>query len=143
MNHKHLTALLLALVATAGTAQTRPADAAAEASPTRAQVRMETKEFLRTHRWDEPLETWILKSGVEPPTGVASRATVKAQRDEYMRRNRWVESTDTWVPRTPVPPTISSLTREQVRAETIAFTRTHHWDEETEAWVANRASKPK
>ena len=128
-------ALALAVVTTWGPAQA--ADPAAAVSPTRAQVRMETKDFLKTHRWDESNDTWVLKSGVEPPTGVMSRAVVKAQRDEFLRLNRWDEPTDTWKSRSPVPAQASTLTREQVRADTLAFTRSHHWSEETERWEKN------
>lgn len=138
MNHRHTTALLLllALGPTAGSALAQSADPSAAASPSRAQVRMETKEFLKTHRWDEPSDTWLLKSGVEPPTGVVPRAVVKAQRDEFLRLNRWDEPSNTWIVRKPAAPTISALTRAQVRMETKAFIRTHRWDEDTEAWVA-------
>jgi hypothetical protein len=134
-------ALVLAGTVNLGHAQTT--DSATAGSPTRMQVRMETKEFLKTHRWDEPTEVWVLKSGVEPPTGVVSRATVKAKRDEYMRLNQWDAVSDTWSARKPVPATPSTLTREQVRADTIAFTRTHHWDEEVEAWVLNTPRRTK
>jgi hypothetical protein len=145
MNRKHTMSLLaaLAIASTTGLVQAQSTDSSAAASPSRAQVRMETKEFLKTHRWDEPSDTWVLKTGVEPPTGVVSRAVVKAQRDEFLRNNRWDEPNDMWVPRKPVPPTISTLTRAQVRADTIAFTRTHHWDEESEQWVANPPLKKK
>ncbi|MDH4392680.1 MAG: hypothetical protein QE285_14815 [Aquabacterium sp.] len=145
MNCKHAIGFVLALVlsSTMGAAQAQSADAASTSSPSRAQVRMETKEFLRTHRWDEASELWLLKSGVEPPTGVLSRAEVRARRDEFLRLNRWDEAAETWILRKPAPPTISGLTREEVRAETIAFTRTHHWDEGAEGWVANRPLKPR
>ena len=142
---KHATGLLLALRIASTTvpvpAQTTGAPAAAPQS--REQVRMETREFLRTHRWDEVSDTWLLKSGIEPPTGVVSRAVVKAQRDEYMRNNRWDEARAVWVPRQPVLPAVSSLTREQEREITIAFMRTHHWSEEKETWLLNPASGAK
>ena len=141
MNRKPLKRLLIALVlgSTLGLAQAQSMDAST--SPSRSQVKMETKEFLRTHRWEELSDTWLLKSGVEPPTGVMSRATVRAQRDEFLRLNRWDEPSGAWIARKPAPPTISSLTREEVRVETIAFVRTHHWDEEVEGWVAYRSAK--
>lgn len=133
----------LAIASASGYVQAQDASQARADSLTREQVRMETKEFLKTHRWDEPSDTWVLKTGVEPPTGVVSRAVVKAQRDEFLRNNRWDEPNDMWVPRKPVPPTISTLNRAQVRADTIAFTRTHHWDEEAGQWVANPPLKMK
>jgi hypothetical protein len=141
MNRKPLSRLLVALVlgSTLGMVQAQSMDASAP--PTRSTVKMETKEFVRTHRWDELSDTWMLKSGVEPPTGVLSRATVRAQRDEFLRLNRWDEPTEAWIPRKPAPPTISSLTREEVRVETSAFVRTHRWDEEVEGWVPYRSAK--
>lgn len=133
--------LALALATFGGGVLAQATEPAAAASPSRSQVRMETREFLRTHRWDEPLEIWVLKSGIEPPTGVVSRAAVRAKRDEFMRLNRWDEPTDTWVARSPAAPMASTLTREQVRVEMAAFAKTHTWDEETESWISNRPMK--
>jgi hypothetical protein len=139
MNHTPTSGLLLALAmaCSAGTALAQNASPAQAAPLTRAQVRMDTAEFLKTHEWIDATDTWVLKSGYEPPTGVVSRATVKAQRDEFLRNNRWDDRNAVWSPRKPVPPTVSGLTRAQVRADTAAFTRTHHWDEEKSEWLAN------
>lgn len=126
-----------------------PAQAQAQATQsaaplTRAQVKMERDEFLRSHRWDEYSENWVLKSGVEPPTGVKSRAEVKAERDQFLRNNRWDEATSSWVPLKEKPRDISSLTRAEVRAETRQFMRTHRWDESSDTWVEKpvRRRKP-
>ena len=42
---------------------------------------METAEFLRTHRWDDNASVWVMRAGVDAPTGVKPRAEVKAERD--------------------------------------------------------------
>ena len=140
MNRKHRFGLLLALAAASATGlvQAQTAD-----SSTREQVRMETKEFLKTHRWDEASSNWVLKKGVEPPTGVVSRDVVNAQRDEFLRKNRWDEQTSAWVARTPEPKTIGALSPAQMRADTIAFKRTHHWHEEEGRWDTNPAPRGK
>jgi hypothetical protein len=103
-------------------------------SPTRSQVKMDTKEFLRTHRWNEIDDTWSMRSGMEPPAGVMSRADVKAQRDTFLSNNRWDNVNSQYVPIKPGPRVMSSLSRAQVKAETAQFMRTHEWDEETSMW---------
>jgi hypothetical protein len=102
--------------------------------PNRPQVKMDTKEFLRTHKWNELDDTWSLKVGVAPPAGVMSRAEVKAQRDAFLSNNRWDNINSQYVPIKPAPRVMSSLTRAQVKAETIQFMRTHEWDEENSVW---------
>lgn len=140
MNYKLPMGLLLALTLGSHVVVAQ-AQSAAPASPTRAQVRMDTKEFLQTHRWDQALGNWVLKAGVEPPVGVISRAEVKLKRDEFLRLNRWNRQTGGWVPRTAPPKAMSELTRQQVRDDTQAFMRTHEWSEETGTWVANPPRK--
>lgn len=103
-------------------------------SATRSQVKMDTKEFLRTHRWNEADNSWSMRSGMEPPAGVMSRADVKAQRDLFLSNNRWDNINSQYVPIKPAPRVMSSLTRAQVKAETIQFMRTHEWDEENSVW---------
>lgn len=110
---------------------------------TREQVRMETKEFLRTHRWEEATDTWVLKSGFEPPAGVRSRAEVKAERNAFLAANRWNEAESRWVPIKGEPRNMSSLTRDEVRRETAAFLRSHRWDEEKSAWIDRPAAGKK
>ena len=121
----------------AGAAHAQNAGSAAEAAAplTREQVKRDRDEFLRTHRWDTSTDNWVLKSGVEAPTGVKSRAEVKAERDEFLRNNRWNEARSEWEPLHEAPRDLSALTREQVRAETRQFIRTHQWDETQSAWV--------
>jgi len=135
--------ILCAVLALSGTScvVAQAADAASPAPLTRAQVRMERAEFVKTHRWDTATENWVLKPGFEAPAGMKSRAQVKAERDEVLRNNRWDERTSSWVPLKGKPRELSSLTREQVRAETIQFMRSHRWDEETETWVPKSPGK--
>jgi hypothetical protein len=125
----------LALASTLGLTAL-PSMAQNPASPlTRADAKAERDAFLKTHRWDEQTEVWVLKSGVEPPFGVKSRAEVKAARDAFLSKNRWNDVTATWDPIQPQPRVMSTLTRSQVRRETIQFLKTHNWDEEKEVWV--------
>ncbi|MDP4076357.1 DUF4148 domain-containing protein [Acidovorax sp. A1169] len=146
MNRIHYPSLLIAL-AIASTIGAAQAQSSTGASPggaaTRTQVRMETKEFLKTHRWDEITETWMLKNGVEPPVGVIPRAVFRSQRDDFLRKNSWNDMNSTWVPRDPVPATLSNLTRAQQQADTLAFMRTHSWDEEGGEWVVNPSRQMK
>jgi hypothetical protein len=127
--------LLLAQGALAQSAQSPP--------QTREQVRMEFKDFLRSHRWDEATDTWVLKSGFEPPAGVRSRAEVKAERDAFFAANSWNENEGRWVPIKGEPRNVSKLSRAEVRRETAAFLRTHRWDEEKNAWVDQPAARKK
>lgn len=137
--------LLLGLLfaSTAGVVNAQSAGAQAEASPTRAQVKMERDEFIKTHQWDAAAENWILKSGVEPPVGVKSRAEIRAERDEILRNNRWDAATDSWVPLKEQPRDMGKMTREQLRVETAHFVRTHDWDGATQAWVEKARAKKK
>lgn len=129
--------LLGVLLAAAGaTSAFAQAAVAPPAEPlTRAQVRMERAEFVKSHRWDEATANWVLKPGYDAPVGMKTRAQVMAERDEVLRNNQWDERTGTWVPLKGKPREISTLSREQVRKETAEFIRTHRWDEETETWM--------
>jgi len=141
----------LLLAATALTLSTglfaHPANPAAgvtlTGSPTRQQVKMERDEFLKTHRWDEASEEWMLKSGVEPPVGVKSRAEVKAERDSFLRTHRWEEPSGTWKTIGGEPRNLSGLSREQVKQDTARFLGTHRWDEQSESWVERAPLRPK
>lgn len=105
------------------------------ATPTRAQVKMERDEFLRSHRWDAVAENWVLRPEFDAPTGMKSRAEVKAGRDEFLRSNRWDELAGTWVSLKDQPRNLSTMSREQLRAETKQFVHTHRWDELAGSWV--------
>jgi hypothetical protein len=120
-------------------AQTTPT--AAVQGITRAQVKMERAEFLKSHRWDPIDETWVLRPGFEPPEGVKTRAQIKAERDDFLSKNRWDDTNATWVARTGTPRVMSSVSRAQVKAETVQFIKTHQWDEAKEEWVDRPAPK--
>jgi len=147
MKRQQALPLILSLFCALGTgaahAQDMGSTAAAAAPLTREQVKRDRDEFLRTHRWDTITDNWVLKSGVEAPTGVKSRAEVKAERDEFLRNNRWNETRDQWEPLHKAPRDLGTMTREQVRAETRQFVRTHQWDEEKSAWVEMTPKKVK
>lgn len=132
--------LALTLAAASGpslaqNANTGATAAAASAPLTRAQVKIDTAEFRRTHRWDVMSENWVLRAEFEPPEGVKSRAEVKAETVAFLRLNRWDEATENWIPLKAKPREMSTLSRAQVRAETIAFVRTHNFDEATGTWL--------
>jgi len=108
---------------------------AQSAPKTRAEVRMEQKEFVRTHVWDEEAGNWVLKPGFRPPEGVKSREEIRAARDSFMKGNRWNEEYSRWEPISGPPRDISKLTRAQVKRESAAFMKTHRWDFEKEDYV--------
>ncbi len=136
MKHQTTSSLAIGLLLAAGSgsllAQT-PAPAASAA--TRAEVKMETAEFKKTHVYDSMSETWMVKPGVDAPAGMKSRAQIKTERDEFLRNNRWEESSSTWIPLKGKPRDVSTLTRAQVKAETAAFLKTHRFDEASETWT--------
>lgn len=142
MKNIHMLPIVLALtLAAAGgpvLAQSATAGATAVAASvplTRAQVKIDTAEFRRTHRWDVMSENWVLRDEFEPPEGVKSRAAVKAETVAFLRLNRWDEASNDWIPLKAKPREMSTLSRAQVRAETIAFVRTHTFDEATGTWL--------
>lgn len=93
VRHLNTLPVLLSLLCAgaSGVAQAQSDGAMAAASPTRAQVKMERDEFLRSHRLDTVAENWVLSPEFEAPTGMKSRAEVNARRDEFLRSNRWDE----------------------------------------------------
>ncbi len=151
MNRPHPARLLVSLViaGAAGAASAQGATPTASPEPTSSTARaltplsMDGKEFLRTHRWDDPTDAWVLKSGIEVPAGVKPRAEVKAERDDFLRKNQYNEGTDTWMPRKVEIPAGSMLTRGQVRSDAVAFQRTHRWDEGQSRWLMNPEPTPR
>ena len=138
----HLTFAALGLLAGAQALAQTPAAADATCPRTRAEVRAECVEFLRTHQWSEANSEYVLKPGVKgtvktPPEGVKTRAEIRAERDKFMRAHRWNEASSQWEPIGGTPRDLSKLTRAEVAKETRAFMRTHHWDEGAEAYVEN------
>lgn len=121
-------------------AQTAASPAAA---PTREAVKMETVDFLRTHRWDDETSAWIMKSGFDAPAGVKPRAEVKAERDAFLRANRWDNQTSAWAPVAGGSRDLGAMSRAQVAAETKQFLATHTFDEEKGAYVARAPRKTK
>jgi hypothetical protein len=106
----------------------------AEGGKTRAQVIAERDEWLRTHRWDNCLDDWVVKDEFKTPEVMCTRDEVRKERDEWLRTHRWDPGAEVWVPLKPQPRELSTLTREQVRKETIEFLRTHEWDDAISAW---------
>lgn len=135
-----LITLALSTGSIAGHAQTAT-NINTEATPlTRSQVRMETAEFLKTHRWEDASDNWVLKSGYEPPVGVKTRAEVRAERDKFLMTHHWTNVSG-WLPVTPEPRDYSGKTREQVASETRTFMSTHSWDEFSQSWKEVRPHK--
>ena len=141
----HALPLLLGMLLTSSaTLVNAQSDAEKSAMPmTREQVKMERDEFLKTHRWDQDTENWVLKAGVEPPMGMKSRAEVKAERDEYLRTHRYERNSDSWISILETPRNLSTMTRAQVKEETRQFLRTHHWDQDRGSWVEQESRKKK
>jgi hypothetical protein len=140
MQQKHLVIMLCAATLALAGHHVQAQQAAATATPaplTRAQVKMDRDEFIKSHRWDENSETWVLKQGFEPPAPMKGRAEVLKERNEFLKNNRWDATTGNWIPLVQ-PRVISQLSREQVRKETREFIRTHEWDEAAEAWTLKR-----
>jgi hypothetical protein len=103
--------LLLAvlLASTAGMVSAQTAADTAAASPTRAQVKMDRDEFLKTHHYDDVTSNWVLNSGSEPPAGMKSRAEIKAERDEFLRNNRYDTRIADWVPLKSEPRDLNAM----------------------------------
>ena len=132
--------LLVGMVlATSGGVNAQTSAVKVESTQTREQVKMERDEFLKTHRYDEYNDNWVLKSGVEAPVGLKSRAEVKAERDDFLRKHRYDVAENKWVPLTEEEAKTSKKPREQVREETKRFMSTHSWDEFNQVWVEKKA----
>ena len=112
-----------------------PAAGTSGTAVTRAQVKMDRDAFLAMVRWDASTEQWVLKDGMQMPTGVPSRNEVKAMRDKFLSMNNWSETTGQYVPVTGAPRDMSKLTREQVKAETTRFLSMYRFSEENSDWV--------
>ena len=125
----------------AGWVSAQPTAAPTEAPLSRAQVKMDRDEFLKSHRWDAVAENWVMKPEYESPVGTKTRAEIKAERDDILRNNRWDEPSATWISLKGKPRDLSKMSREQLRTETRAFVRTHNWDEINGSWLAKRPAK--
>lgn len=124
-----ITLLLVSTLATFGSL------AYADGPLTREQVKMDRETFLRLMHWDELTGQWVLKSNMEPPTGVKSRSEVLAMRDDWLRMHSFDEPTGTWVTMGAARD-MSKLTREQVNMETVRFLMTYRFDEAKSEWVS-------
>jgi hypothetical protein len=131
-----LSAAILALAGHPSQAQQTPSTSTSSGL-TRAQVKMEREDFIKSHRWDSANETWVLRPEFEPPSGMKTRAQVRQDREEFLSKNKWDATTEAWIPLAK-PRTLSQLTREQVRNESREFLRTHDWDAVAEAWVLRK-----
>jgi hypothetical protein len=128
-----LLGLSIILVSGAATAQTGASSAAA--SPTRAQVKMDRDEFMKTHYWDAYDAKWILDEGVEPPEGVKTRMNIRAERDEFLRNNRWDNQKSIWIPLGAQPRDLGKMTRVEEQEETHRFAMTHSFNSFTQQWT--------
>jgi hypothetical protein len=147
MKHLQIVPLLLGLLLT-NIGLVNAQTTVAPTPLTREQVKMERDEFMKSHRYDQVTENWVMKPGFEAPVGVKSRAEVKAQRDDFLRKHRYEGGVDSgkWVPLTDEEAKASNKSRAQVREETRQFVRTHQWDSVKEVWQeakpAAKKSKP-
>ena len=130
----------LALVPVCGSLLAQPAPAS---TTTRAEVKMERAEFVKTHTYDVANEVWVLKPGLEAPSGMKTRAQIKADRDEFLKNNRWSEQGSVWIPLKGAPRDMETMSRAQVKMETAAFLRTHRYDEQSETWMMKAPPAPK
>lgn len=106
---------------------------------TRQQIAMERDAFLAMAQWDAFTGMWVLKPGMELPSGVKSRADVIAMRDRDISMSKWDAFTGMWVA-LKTPRDMSQLTREQVEMETARFVMMHRFDEYQNKWVSRVSS---
>jgi len=128
-----------ATLVVAGAAQAQTAAVDPTCPRTRAEVRAECIEFMKTHQWSEEAGDWVLKAGgkaaAKLPEGVTPRAKIRAERDAFLRANKWNEASATWEPLGAKTRDVSKLSRADVKKETDAFMRTHQWDETAGSYV--------
>ncbi len=99
---------------------------------TRAEVRMERDEFLKTHKYDETNSDWTPNT---PFKSEYSRADVKVARDKFLSTHRWDEANDDFTPMVETRRNMSTVSPEVRKMETMQFVRTHMWDNASSAWV--------
>ncbi len=138
--NRALPLLALALGALLGAATAVPAMAQNTGAPrTRAEVKKETLDFLKTHQWDEAAGRWMPEDN--PASGpTQTRAQVHEELHVFLRNHRWDDRRARWVPLNPQR-RLSTLSRDRARAETEALLRTHHWDDNQGAWVPDQPPK--
>lgn len=128
--------LSLLLATSAGLVSAQTPNPSGNAATQAMQMKMDRGEFLRMFMWDEASEIWVMRQGVEPPSGVKSRVEVKAERDAFLASNHWDDGKSRWTPIAGAPRNMSTMSREEVKAQTTAFLRTHRYDEANSKWTA-------
>jgi hypothetical protein len=111
----------------------------------RAEVKADCINFMKTHKWDDGASNWVLKSGaksdVRPPQGVVTREQVRAERNKFLAAHRWNDGKSMWE---PIPgqgrdvskePLECAQTRAEVQKDCMAFLKTHRFDEGKGAYV--------
>jgi hypothetical protein len=112
-------------------------DEAMMCAKTRAEVKADCAQFMKTHTWDEGKGEWIAKSGgkaaAKTPEGVPTRAQIRAERNKFLAANRWDDGKSAWVPIAAPRDMGGDLscdkTRSEVQADCKAFMKTHRFDE--------------
>ena len=118
-------------------------DEAMVCAKTRAEVKADCTQFMKTHTWDEGKGEWIAKSGgkaaAKTPEGVPTRAQIRAERNKFLASNRWDDGKSAWVPIAAPRDVGGDLscdkTRSEVQADCKAFMKTHRFDEGKGAYV--------
>jgi hypothetical protein len=121
------------------------AQTAEEMACTRAQVKADCIEFMKTHTWDEGKGAYVLKADptktAEPPAGVATRAEIRAKRDTFLASHKWDDGKSAWIPLGKHTRDVGGgdLACEKTRAEVAAdceqFMKTYRWDEARTMYV--------
>jgi hypothetical protein len=104
---------------------------------TRAEVKADCTQFMKTHTWSEGKGEWVAKSGgqaaAKTPEGVPTKAQIRAERNKFLAANKWDEGKTMWVP-VATPRDVGGdlaceKTRAEVQADCNAFMKTHRFDE--------------
>jgi hypothetical protein len=63
---------------------------------TRAEVKAERDEFLRTHRYDQTSDAWV---AAETPRNMSTmtRAQVRDETRQFLRTHQWDDNASAWV----------------------------------------------
>lgn len=56
---------------------------------TRAEIKTQTSQFLRTNRWDEPTDSWAPVKGPPRDLSAMTRAQVRAETAQFIRTHRF------------------------------------------------------
>ena len=91
----------LFLTSAAGLSNAQGTGDQAGASVTRAQVKMERDEFLKTHRWDDTHSAWVSVKDKPRQMSTLTRAHENAETRQFVRTHRWDDVTGAWVEQSP------------------------------------------